>query len=88
MDAKSIRIVHATLNHAQTNGVTERSHQKLTQTLNINANCDSPQWNKYFNLAVTDHSNTFHPVINCASTEIFLSGVPFNPLEWKTSNQI
>ena len=47
MESAGFKIEHATVKHAQTIGMVERSHQKLKQILKINISAESPQWNKY-----------------------------------------
>ena len=43
MKTAGIKIDHATVKHAQTIGMVERSHQRLKQILKINISVDSPQ---------------------------------------------
>ena len=65
MKTAGIQIEHATVKHAQTIGMVERSHQKLKQILKINVAADSPQWDKYVNLAVMAHNTTYHQLLKC-----------------------
>ena len=43
MDKAGIKVSHATIKHAQTIGMIERSHQRLKQILKINVSADRPQ---------------------------------------------
>ena len=56
-----MKIEHATVKHAQTIGMVERSHQKLKQITKINISADSPQW--HVNMAVMAHNTTYHQAI-------------------------
>ena len=60
MDKAGIKVSHATIKHAQTIVMIERSHQRLKQILKINVFADRPQWDRYVNLAVTAHNTTYH----------------------------
>ena len=88
MESAGIKIEHASVKHAQTIGMVERSHQKLKQILKINISADSPQWHKYVNMAVMAHNTTYHQAIRCTPTEIFHGRVPFNALDVKFGNPL
>ena len=88
MKTAGIQIEHATVKHAQTIGMVERSHQKLKQILKINVAADSPQWDKYVNLAVMAHNTTYHQSLKCTPSEVFHGRVPFNALDLKFSNPL
>ena len=60
MDKAGIKVSHATIKHAQTIGMIERSHQRLKQILKMNVSADRPQWGRYVNLAVMAHNTTYH----------------------------
>ena len=83
MESAGIKIEHASVKHAQTIGMVERSHQKLKQILKINISADSPQWHKNVNMAVMAHNTTYHQAIRCTPTEVFHGRVPFNALDVK-----
>ena len=86
MSAAGIHIEHATVKHAQTIGMVERSHQRLKQILKINVAADSPQCDKYVNLAIMAHNTTYHQSLKCTPSEVFHGRVPFNALDLKISN--
>ena len=88
MKTAGIQIEHATVKHAQTIGMVERSHQKLKQILKINVAADSPQWDKYVNLVVMAHNTTYHQSLKCTPSEVFHGRVPFNALDLKFSNPL
>ena len=83
-----IKIDHATIKHAQTIGMIERNHQKLKQILKINVAADTPQWDRYVNLAIMAHNTTYHQTLKCSPSEIFHGRVPYNALDLKYSNPL
>ena len=88
MSAAGIHIEHATVKHAQTIGMVKRSHQRLKQILKINVAADSPQWDKYVNLAIMAHNTTYHQSLKCTPSEVFHGRFPFNALDLKFSNPL
>ena len=88
MRTAGIQIEHATVKHAQTIGMVERSHQRQKLILKINVAADSPQWDKCVNLAVMAHNTTYHQALKCTPSEVFHGRVPFNALELKFSNPL
>ena len=88
MESAGIKIEHATVKHAQTFGMVERSHQKLKQILKIIISADSPQWNKHVNMAVMAHNTTYHQAIRCTPTEVFHGRIPFNAIDVKFRNPL
>ena len=88
MNKAGIKVSHATIKHAQTIGMIERSHQRLKQVLKINVSVDRPQWDRYVNLAVMAHNTTYHQTLKCSPTEVFHGRVPYNALDLKLSNPL
>ena len=88
MKTAGIKIDHATVKHAQTIGMVERSHQKLKQILKINVSADSPQWDRYVNIAVMAHNTTYHNSLKCTPSEVFHGRLPFNALDLKFDNPL
>ena len=88
MKTAGIKIDHATVKHAQTIGMLERSHQKLKQNLNLNVSADSPQWDRYVNIAVMAHNTTYHQSLKCTPSEVFHGRIPFNALDLKFGNPL
>ena len=88
MNKAGIRVSHATIKHAQTIGMIERSHQRLKQILKVNVSVDRPQWDRYVNLAVMAHNTTYHQTLKGSPTEVFHGRVPYNALDLKFSNPL
>ena len=88
MDKAGIKVSYATIKHAQTIGMIERSHQRLKQILKINISADRPQWDRYVNLAVMAHNTTYHQTLKCSPTEVFHGRVPYNALDLKVGNPL
>ena len=88
MEKAGIKVSHATIKHAQTIGMIERSHQRLKQILKINVSADRPQWDRYVNLSVMAHNTTYHQTLKCSPTEVFHGRVPYNALDLKFGNPL
>ena len=88
MNKAEIRVSHATIKHAQTIGMIERSHQRLKQILKTNVSVDRPQWDRYINLAVMAHNTTYHQTLKCSPTEVFYGRIPYNALDLKFGNPL
>ena len=88
MEKARIKISHATIKHAQTIGMIERSHQRLKQILKINVSADRPQWDRYVNLAVMAHNTTYHQTMKCSPSEVFHGRVPYNAQDLKFGNPL
>ena len=88
MNKAGIKVSHATIKHAQTIGMVERSHQRLKQILEINISVDRPQWDRYINLAVMARNTTYHQTLKCSSTEVFHGRVPYNAPDLKFGNPL
>ena len=81
-----IHISHATIKHAQTIGMVERTHAKLKKILKISVNADRPQWDRYVDIAIMAHNTTYHDSLKCSPTEIFHGRIPYNPLDLQFRN--
>ena len=84
--AADIHISHATIKHAQTIGMVERTHAKLKKVLKISVNADRPQWDRYVDIAIMAHNTTYHDSLKCSPTEIFHGRTPYNPLDLQFRN--
>ena len=60
MQASDTKVDDAILKHAQTMGMVERTHQKLKQILKINVTADTPQKDRFVNIAVMAHITAYH----------------------------
>ena len=88
MDKAGIKVSHATIKHAETIGMIERSHQRLKQIVKINVSADRPQRDRYVNLAVIAHNTTYHQALKCSPTEVFHGRVPYDALDLKFGNPL
>ena len=60
----------------------ERSHAKLKKIIRkITVNTDSPQCDRYIDIAIMAHNTTYHDSLECSPTEIFQGRVPYNPID-------
>ena len=84
--AIGIEISHATIKHAQTIGMVERSHAKLEKILKIHVNVDRPQWDRFVDIAIMAHNTTYHVSLKCSLTEIFHGRTPYNALDLNNSD--
>ena len=84
--AADIHISHATIKHAQTIGMVERTHAKLKKNPKISVNADRPQWDCYVDIAIMAHNTTYLDSLKCSPTEIFHGRIPYNPLDQQFRN--
>ena len=84
--AADIHISHATIKHAQTIDMVERTHAKLKKILKISTNADRPQWDRYVDIAIMAHNTTYHDSLKCSPTEIIHCRIPYNPLDLQFRN--
>ena len=84
--AADIHISHATIKHAQTIGMVERTHAKLKKILKISVNADRPQWDRYVDIGIMAHNTTYHDSLKCSPTEIFHGRTPYNSLDLQFRN--
>ena len=71
---------HATLKHAKTVGVVERSHAALKRILKLNTDEQWSNWHLNVPLATFIH-NTYYLSIGCTPTAIFHGREPIKPLD-------
>ena len=84
--AIGIEISHATIKHAQTIGMVERSHSKLKKIIKLHVIVDRPQWDRNVDIAIMAHNTTYHASRKCSPTEIVHGRTPYNALDLKNSN--
>ena len=82
-----IKINHATLKHAQTIGLLERSHGPLKRYLRKYENQVKHDWHKFVDLAVFQHNTSFHTVLGCPPPLIFHGRKPINPIDLRFNNK-
>ena len=78
-----IKLKHATVKHAQTIGILERTHASLKTSLKIATGQYRNQWHKYLPLAVLNYNSTYHTSIGCEPTRVFHGRIPYNILDHK-----
>ena len=86
-DLLEIKLEHATLKHAQTIGVVERSHGPLKRYLHIYENQLQHDWHKYIDLAVFQNNTSYHTTIGCPPSLIFHGRIPINPIDLRFNNK-
>ena len=82
-----IKLEHATVKHAQTIGVVERSHGPLKRYLRIYENKLQHDWHKQLDLAVFQQNTSYHTTIGCPPTLIFHGRIPMNPIDIRFNNR-
>ena len=88
MKTSGIKNIHATVKHAQTIGLVERSDQRLKQILKINVSADSPDWK---GMLIWQSWHTILPTANHLSVsqaKCFTGRISFNALLLKFSNRL
>ena len=83
-----VRIRHATLKHAQSVGVVERSHGALKRILKLNTNEQWSNWQLYVPLATYIHNTSYYSSIGCSPTSIFHGREPIKPLDVRFNKSI
>ena len=78
-----IKLKHATVKHAQTIGILERTHASLKTSLKLATGQYRNQWHKYLPLAVLNYNSTYHTSIGCEPTRVFHGRIPYNILDHK-----
>ena len=78
-----ITLTHATTKQAQTNGMLERSHASIKQTLKIETGEWRSLWHKYVSIAVLNDNTSYHSSIGCEPSRVFHGRIPYNILDLK-----
>ena len=82
-----IKLKHATLKHAQTVGVVERSHAALKRILKLNTDEQWSKWHLYVPLATFIHNTSYYSSIGCTPTAIFHGREPIKALDIRFNNK-
>lgn len=82
-----IQLDHATLKHAQTIGLLERSHAPLKTHLKIYGGNMPNNWHTHVAYATFCHNTTFHSAIKCTPSSLFHGREPFGPLDLRFNNR-
>ena len=78
-----IELKHATMKHAQTIGLLERTHASVKTHLKAATGEFRKNWHKYLRLAVLDHNTTYHASLGCEPSLVFHGRIPHNILDYK-----
>ena len=83
-----VKFRHATLKHAQSVGVVERSPGALKRILKLNTNEQWSKWQLYVPLATYIHNTSYYSSIGCSPTSIFHGREPIKPLDVRFNKSI
>ena len=86
-DLLEIELRHATVKHAQTIGLLERSHAELKRVLNIHSTSGPRDWHKYVDIACFAHNTTYHTKLQCTPALLFFGRQPVGPLDLRFQNK-
>ena len=78
-----IELKHATMKHAQTIGLLERTHASVKTHLKAATGEFRNNWHKYLPLAVLNHNTTYHASLGCEPSRVFHGRIPHNILDYK-----
>ena len=74
---------HATMKHAQTIGLLERTHASVKTQLKAAIGDFRQNWHKFLPLAVLNHNTTYHASLGCEPSRVFHGRIPHNILDYK-----
>ena len=78
-----IELKHATMKHAQTIGLLERTHASVKTHLKAATGEIRNNWHKNLPLAVLNHNTTYHASLGCEPSRVFHGRIPHNILDYK-----
>ena len=78
-----VELKHATMKHAQTIGLLERTHTSVKTQLKAATGEFRHNWHKFLPLAVLNHNKTYHPSLGCKPSRVFHGRIPHNILDYK-----
>ena len=78
-----VTLKHATIKHAQTIGLLERSHASIKKALKIETGERRSLWHNYINIAVLNYNTSYHTSIGCEPSRVFHGRIPYNVLDLK-----
>ena len=78
-----IELKHATMKHAKTIGILERTHASVKTQLKAATGDFRHNWHKFLPLAVLNHNTTYHASLGCESLRVFHGRIPHNILDYK-----
>ena len=78
-----VELKHATIKHAQTIGLLERTHSSVKTQLKAATWECRHNWHKFHRLAVSNHNTTDHASLGCEPSRDFHGRIPHNILDYK-----
>ena len=78
-----IELRHATMKHAQTNGLLERTHASVKAQPKAATGGFRHTWHKFLKLSVLNHNTTYHASLGCERSRVFHERIPHNVLDYK-----
>ena len=78
-----VELKHATMKHAQTIGLLERTHASVKTHLKAATGEFRHNWHKFLPLAVLNHNTTYHASLGCEPSRVFHGRIPHNILDYK-----
>ena len=78
-----VELKHATMKHAQTIGLLERTHASVKTQLKAATAELRHNWHKILPLAVLNHNTTYHASLGCEPSRVFHVRIPHNILDYK-----
>ena len=78
-----VGLKHATMKHAQTIGLLERTHAPVKTQLKAASGEFRYNWHKFLPLAVLNHNTTYHASLGCEPSRVFPGRIPHNILDYK-----
>ena len=78
-----VELKHATMKHAQTIGLLERTHASVKTQLKAATGEFRHNWHKFLPLAVLHHNTTYHASLGCEPSRVFHGRIPHNILDYK-----
>ena len=64
-DVLGVTLEHVTIKNAETIGMFKRTNASLRKALKIETEDQKPTWHKYANIAVLNHSTSYHTSMGC-----------------------
>ena len=78
-----VELKHATMKHAQTIGLLDRTHASVKTQLKAATGEFRQNWHKFLPLAVLNHNTTYHASLGCEPSRVFHGCIPHNILDYK-----
>ena len=78
-----IELKHATMKHAQTLGLLEKTYASVKTHLKAARGEFRNNWHKYLHLAVLNHNTTYHASLGLETSRAFHGRIPHNILDYK-----